>query len=204
MSDLLFPMLAGVGWNTKVAPHHFFGKQQARSGRTVRAQFAGQPVLKFTVSYSDEGFLADDPAVSSTDFETMFGFFNYHGGGFQSFLFQGVNTREQARFTRTAEAQFTGDGATASFQLVRNIGIWQEAVYHPQAAPTVYVNGVETAVTAQGNGVYLFAAAPAAAALITADFTFAYRCVFDAEEIEFTEWCEGYWSADTPLVTVKP
>jgi uncharacterized protein (TIGR02217 family) len=214
VSDLIFPLLRGVGWNTKLTPHHFFGKQQARSGRTVRAQFSSQPVMKISISYSDQGFLSEDPGQPSddgtavySDFETMLGFFNYHGGGFQSFLFQGVNCRERKQFTRAGELQFTGDSATTTFQLVRNLGIWAQAIYCPQGAPTIYVGGAQQApanVTALGNGMFQLSAAPAAGALITADFTFAYRCVFDAEELEFTNWSEGYWSVDTPLITVKP
>jgi hypothetical protein len=100
VSDLIFPLLRGVGWGTTITPHHFYGTQVARSGRSVRAQFASQPVMKILVSYSDDGFLSEDkpqpdPAgnVVYNDFDTMFGFFNYHGAGFQSFLFQGVNLR---------------------------------------------------------------------------------------------------------------
>jgi hypothetical protein len=203
-----------VGWNSSVAPHHFFSTQTARSGRTVRAQHASQPVTKISISYSDEGFLSEDapkPAPDGSavynDFDTMYGFFNYHGGGFQSFLFQGVNAREQRKYTRHGERQFVGDGATTVFQLVRNIGIWPESIYWPQNAPAIYVAGVAQAaanVTALGNGQFQLSAAPAANALVTADFTFAYRCVFDAEEMEFKEWMQGYWHVDTPLVTVKP
>jgi uncharacterized protein (TIGR02217 family) len=207
-------MLLGVGWGTELVPHHYFGKQTARSGRTVRAQWASQPTTKMKIVYSDDGFLSEEkprPAADGSavysDFDTMLGFFNYHGGGFQSFLFQGVNARERRKYTRHGERQFTGDGATTSFQLVRNLGIWAEAIYWPQGAPTVYVGGVQqnpASVTALGNGMYQLAAAPAANVLVTADFSFAYRCVFDAEEISFKNWCEGYWYVDTPLTTVKP
>jgi len=360
VSNLFFPKLRGVGWGASITPHHFFSKQVARSGRSVRALHAGQPVTKISISYSDEGFLDEvapkaskDGSAVYNDFETMFGFFNYHNAGFQSFLFQGVNAHEQRRFTRHGERQFVGDGATTTFQLVRNIGIWPEAVYWPQSVPEVYVGGVSVAagfgnlaanpsfaldlsgwinngfvwwggpghngvagycccpsgsaspctlasnavpcapgdsfyaeawvfgpgsagygavsisfydvngtglyfpasnqvatpgwqlcslnvvapanaVSARvvleavgsggnnisfddavlhrtgpgtfsdlGNGQYQLAAAPAQNALVTANFTFAYRCVFDAEEMEFKEWAEGDWHVDTPLTTVK-
>ncbi len=216
MSNLVFPRLLGVGWGTTITPHHFYGSQARRSGRSVRSQFAGQPITKIAISYSDsdDGFLSEDKPQPSkdgspvyNDFETMYGFFNFHGGGFQSFLFQGVNDRERKKYNRHGERQFVGDGATAQFQLVRNIGIWAEAIYWPSAAPTVYVAGVQQPaanVVAVGNGMYQLAAAPAANALVTADFTFAYRCVFDKEEMDFKEWSAGMWAAETPLTTVKP
>ncbi len=214
MSNLLFPRLRGVGWDSSITPHHFFGKQQARSGRSVRVQFARQPLTKISISYSDQGFLSEDAPKAShdgspvyNDFETMYGFFNYHGGGFQSFLFQGVNAREQSKFTRRGERQFVGNGENAQFQLVRNIGIWAEAIYWPVAAPIIRVGGVEQPaanVQALGNGMYQLAAPPAVKALVSADFTFAYRCVFDTDEMEFREWCEGLWHVDTPLTTIKP
>ena len=214
MSNLIFPRLRGVGWGTTITPHHFYGTTTARSGRTVRAQFSRHPVTKISISYSDDGYLSEekpkpagDGSVAYDDFTTMLGFFNYHGGGFQSFLFQGVNDRERHKYRRHGELQFTGDGATGGFQLVRNVGIWQEAIYWPSANPTVYVAGVQQAaanVTALGNGMFQLSAAPAVGALVTADFVFAYRCVFDKEEMDFKEWSEGYWSVETPLTTVKP
>ena len=214
MSNLFFPKLRGVGWGASITPHHFFSTTTARSGRTVRALHAQQPVTKISISYSDQGFLDEDAPRASkdgsavySDFDTMFGFFNYHNSGFQSFLFQGVNAHEQRKFTRHGERQFVGDGATAVFQLVRNIGIWAEAVYWPQSVPEVYVAGAlipPANVTALGNGKYQLAAAPALNALVIANFAFAYRCVFDAEEMEFKEWSEGDWHVDTPLTTVKP
>jgi uncharacterized protein (TIGR02217 family) len=214
VSNLLFPRLIGVGWGTTITPHHFYGQTVARSGRSVRSQFASQPVTKISVSYSDDGWLSEekpkaavDGSAVYNDFETMLGFFNYHGGGFQSFLFQGVSDRERGKYRRHGELQFKGDGATAQFQLVRNVGIWAEAIYWPSANPTVYVAGVQQAagnVTALGNGMFQLSVAPALNALVSADFTFSYRCVFDKEEMDFKEWCEGYWSVETPLTTVKP
>jgi hypothetical protein len=59
-------------------------------------------------------------------------------------------------------------------------------------------------VVALGNGQFQLSAAPAANALVSADFTFAYRCTFDKEEMDFKEWADGYWAAETPLTTVKP
>ena len=194
MSDLLFPLLLGVGWGTTIMPHHFFSKQVARSGREVRVQHGSQPVTKIKICYYDDGFLSQAPgadpgdgSVAYSDFDTMLGFFNYHGGGFQSFLFQGVNQRERAHYMRQGELQFKGDGGTASFQLVRNRGIWAEAIYWP-----VNPDGIRERcgagprqITALGNGAFQLAAAPAIGALVTADFTFAYRCTFDCEEMEF-------------------
>jgi len=214
VSTLLFPRLKGVGWGTTIAHNHFYTDVIARSGRSVSVQHAAQPVTKITISYSDDGFLDDfkpaptkDGSVVYSDYITMLGFFNYHGGGAQRFLFQGVSDRERREYSRRGERQFIGDGATKIFQLVRNVGIFAESIYWPMAAPTVYVNGVAQAaasITALGNGQYQFAGAPAANAVVTADFVFAYRCKFDAKELSFKNWCEGYWSVETPLITVKP
>jgi hypothetical protein len=215
MSNLIFPQLKGVGWGSKLTPQFSNGKQAARSGRSVRAKFRNQPLTKISIVYSGgsggSGYLsdsqppaADDGSVVFSDFETMYGFFCSHGGDFESFLFQGANQDDAKKFARSGELQFVGDGATTDFQLLAHIGIWSQFVYWPQGLPIVYVSGAPVAVTALGNGMFRLGAAPAIGAPVTADFVFAFRCIFDAAEIDFTNWRSGYWSCDTPLITVKP
>jgi hypothetical protein len=215
MSDLFFPKLRGVGWGTKITPQFATGKQEARSGRTVRTRFRDQPLTKLSIVYSGgsggSGYLsdqapppADDGSVVFSDLDTMFGFFCFHGGGFESFLFHGVNDADSSQFTRNGELQFVGDGARRDFQLIGHRGIWSEAIYWPQGAPVVSVGGAETAVSALGKGMYRLPAAPAPGTPVMADFVFAYRCTFNTDECVFSNWRAGYWSVDTPLITVKP
>jgi uncharacterized protein (TIGR02217 family) len=213
MSNLLFPKLRGVGWNFHIAPQWSTGIQNARSGRSVRTKFRSQPLLKITISFgtSDDAFLSDkqpkpsaDGSAVYSDFETLFGFLNRHGGEHESFLFQGLNAIDLAKFTRLGELIATADGVTTDFQLVRNVGGWLEAVYWPQGPVVIYVDGVATAATDLGKGKYRIAA-PTAGQLVTADFTLAYRVRFDADEIDFNNWMAYFWEAPTvPLITVKP
>lgn len=209
MSNLIFPRLRGVGWDTKIAPQWDTGRSPAKSGREVTIQYRSQPRTKITLQFEflrdSDPVAADDGSVVYTDFDTMLGFFNQHGGAAQSFYFQGVNGIDLAKYSLIEETIGTGDGATTDFQLQRDVGGWQEFIYYPQGTPVLYVDGVETGATDQGKGVFRFASAPANGALVTADFTFAYRCRFDEDAIEFSNFSAYFWDCQTvPLITVKP
>jgi uncharacterized protein (TIGR02217 family) len=217
MSNLRFPQLRGVAWNIHLAPQWKTGRQESRSGREVATRFRVQPRMKITLSYGtgDDGFLsdrqpkpADDGSVVYSDFDTMFGFLNMHGGEHDTFLFQGVNAIDLKKYVRTGESIGTGDGATTDFQLQRDLGGWKETVYWVLNTPVFYIDGIPVDpanVTDLGHGKYRLSAAPANGALITADFTFAHRCRFDADEIDFANWSAYFWECGTvPLITVKP
>jgi uncharacterized protein (TIGR02217 family) len=213
MSNLIFPRLRGAAWNFHLAPQWATTVQTARSGRSTRTRWRQQPLVKISISYgqSDDGFLSDkapkpsdDGSPVYSDFETLFGFLNQHAGEHASFLFQGLNAIDLAKFTRAGEPIGVGNGTTTDFQLVRNIGGWQEAIYWPQGTVTVYVDGTAVSATDLGNGKYRITA-PTAGQNVTADFTFAYRVRFDADEIDFNNWMAEFWEASTvPLITVKP
>lgn len=169
--------------------------------------------MKLTISYgtTDDGFLSDKPPAPSSDgspvysdFETLFGFINLHGGEAESFLFQGLNTIDGAKFVRQGEVIGTGDGATTDFQLVRDIGGWKEYVYWPQGDVVINVAGLPVSATDLGKGVYRITA-PTAGQVVSADFTFAYRVKVDADDIDFNNWMAYFWECGTlPLITVKP
>lgn len=213
MSNLLFPRLRGVAWNMHLAAQWAAGKQTARSGREVTTRYRSQPRMKITLSYgqTDDGFLSDkQPAPSDdgsavySDFKTLFGFLNQHGGEAESFLFQGVNAIDRAEFTRQAEFLATGDGIQTDFQLVRDVGGWKEKIVYPQGDIVIYVNGTAVAATDLGRGLYRIAA-PGAGQTVTGDFTFAYRVNFDADEVDFNNFMAYFWECQqVPLITKKP
>lgn len=211
MSDLIFPQLRGVAWGTTLTPQWKTTRSPKDSGRSVRIKRRRQPLTKLNIQYE---FLRDGAAVPSddgsvvySDFETMLGFFNLHGGAFESFLFQGVNAREKAKYTVAGQLVGTSDGVQAHWQLVRNVGGFLEEIYCPIGTPKFYDNGEEIEdvyVVGEGNGKYTIGPL-AEGHELTADFTFAYRCTFDEDEVEFANFCSDLYELQSvPLITVKP
>jgi uncharacterized protein (TIGR02217 family) len=214
LPDVFFPQLRGVKWGTRLTPVTSRTRLSSVNKIERSAVRTQQPVWKIVLEYE---FLSekvppppneytDDPVYS--DFDTMLGFFLARNTGNQeSFLFQGVNAIDSARFTRDGQKVGVGDGAETDFQLVRSIGEFDERIQNPVGPVAFAVGGVDVdplTVTDLGNGLYRFAVAPAAAAVVTASFRYAYRAKFDEDEIELANFMAYFWEAGSvPLITVK-
>ncbi|HJX85778.1 MAG TPA: DUF2460 domain-containing protein [Candidatus Angelobacter sp.] len=185
MSNLLFPKIKGLAWDVVMVPTTSTEIQQSLAGREVRIQNFVNPIWEFTLHYE---YLLNDPRFrdenENTPLETLIGFWLARGGQFDDFLLNLTDlTGRLEDSVYSGQPIGTGDGSTKSFQIVRNIGGFLEAVQNPMnQVATVYVNG---AAKVQGtdytiaNGLVTFVSAPAAAAAITADFIFLYRVRFD-------------------------
>ena len=160
--------------------------QQSVAGREVRVQNFQNPIWEFTLSYE---YLLNDPKFrdenEQTPLETLVGFFLARGGQFDDFLLNESDlTGRLEDSVYSGQPIGVGDGTTKSFQVVRNIGGFLEAVQNPMnQTATVRVSGV---AKVQGtdytitNGLVTFVNA-AAAAPISADFIML--------------WFIGFWTA---------
>lgn len=133
-----------------------------------------------------------------TEFSQLAGFFNQRLGRWDTFLYS-----DQDDNSVTTQTIATGDGTTTAFQLIRTFGGFIEPVLAPNAVAAVRVNGVtKTPVTdytvsnwgATNPGVLTFTTAPAAAAAITADFTYYWPCRFAEDSITFSKFATALWS----------
>jgi uncharacterized protein (TIGR02217 family) len=193
MSNLLFPKIRGLGWSVTKTPTFATDIQQSLAGREVRIQNFQNPIWEFTLTYE---YLLNDPRFrdenEQTPLETLVGFFLARGGQFDDFLLNetdltgrledSVYSGQLCLNTVTGNT-YAGDGSTASFQLMRNVGGFLEACQNPaNQAAAVYLNG---AAKVQGsdytiiNGVVIFASPPGIGVAVTADFTFLHRVRFD-------------------------
>jgi uncharacterized protein (TIGR02217 family) len=184
MSNILFPKIRGLSWSIVKTPTFSTEIQESLTGREVRVQNFQNPVWEFTLTYE---YLLNDPRSrdenEQTPLETLVGFFLARGGQFDDFLLNESDlTGSLEDSVYTGQPIGVGDGATKSFQLVRNIGGFLEAVQNPMNQnATIYVNGV---AKSQGpdysiaNGLVTFNSAPAAGANITADFLMLHRVRF--------------------------
>ncbi|HEX4605467.1 MAG TPA: DUF2460 domain-containing protein [Candidatus Angelobacter sp.] len=184
MSNILFPKIRGLAWSIVKTPTFSTEIQESLAGREVRIQNFQNPIWEFTLHYE---YLLNDPKFrdenEQTPLETLVGFFLARGGQFDDFLFNESDVTGRIEDSAySGQPIGAGDGATKSFQLVRNIGGFLEAVQNPMnQTATVYLNG---AVKTQGtdytisSGVVTFIVAPGAGASITADYVMLHRVRF--------------------------
>lgn len=217
MSNVLFPKIRGLSWSIVKTPTFSTEIQESLTGREVRVQNFQNPIWEFTLTYE---YLLNDPRSrdenEQTPLETLVGFYLARGGQFDDFLLN-----ESDLTGRLEDSDYTGqpigvgDGINKSFQLVRNIGGFLEAVQNPMnQTAAIYVNGV---LKSQGpdysiaNGLVTFNSAPAVAANITADFLMLHRVRFHTgtsrsgkEGVEFSNFYYNlYECREVELVSVR-
>ena len=210
MSNAYFPDLRGLAWDYTLAPTFSTGVQQATGGREVRTAFWSAPLWKISLTYSylhDDGQHVDQNGYS--ELQQIVGFFLARQGQFDSFLIDLAQlTRKPLDSTVSGQPIGIGDGSTATFQIVRNIGGYLEQVQNPAGqSATVYVAGVKkTAGTDYTitNGLVSFASPPVLGAAITADFQWLWRVRFAQDSQEFDNFMYQLWECKKlELVSVR-
>ena len=84
-----------------------------------------------------------------------------------------------------------GDGATVTFPLKLTVGAATIATLGTSGVSAAYVDGVATSSWALSNAyppALVFAAPPAAGALVSADFTAVWLCRFAADGLDLEEF----------------
>jgi len=217
MSNVLFPKIRGLAWSIVKTPTFSTEIQESLAGREVRVQNFQNPIWEFTLTYE---YLLNDPKFrdenEQTPLEALVGFFLARGGQFDDFLLNESDlTGRLEDSVYTGQPIGTGDGTTRTFQIVRNIGGFLEAVQNPMnQTATVYLNG---AAKVQGsdytisNGAVTFTLAPAAGVNISADFIMLHRVRFHTgssrsgkEGLEFTNFYFNlYECKEVQLISVR-
>jgi uncharacterized protein (TIGR02217 family) len=180
----MFPKIRGLAWEITKTPTFSTEIQESLAGREVRIQNFQNPIWEFTLNYE---YLLNDPKArdenEQTPLETLVGFFLARGGQFDDFLLNESDlTGRLEDSVYSGQPIGTGDGVNKSFQIVRNVGGFLEAVQNPMnQTALVYLNGV---LKTQGtdytiaNGVVTFTSAPGGGVSITADFIMLHRVRF--------------------------
>jgi uncharacterized protein (TIGR02217 family) len=217
LSNAIFPKLKGKAWGTKFTPMFSTRVSKATSGREVRNQLYKYPLYQIELVYS--GLSASpDPAHSNLGAESkqaIEGFFLSRAGQFDHFLVR-MSDVTADRFDSWVEGQQlgVGNGAMTAFTFLREVTLpapnppYLEPVgqVEPQGV-NVYVNG-----TKQTSSTYAitwpnqvtFNAAPAAGAIITADYFYYFVCRFMEDQLEFQNFAYLLWRlGSVKLQTVK-
>jgi uncharacterized protein (TIGR02217 family) len=196
MSTDVFPVFTGLTFSVIKSPNWGTRIQRAISGRELRVKDYANPIWNFTLTYSvlhDYAFGATYLAIN-TELRTLMSFVNLHGGAWDTFLFEDPSDN-----TAVGQQIGTGDGIATKFQLGRSLVIssaaFFEAITAPEVLSTVYLNGTPTAAyTLDSNtGIVTFTSPPGGGVVITADFTYFFRCRFMNDRQDFEEFLHNFW-----------
>jgi len=192
---LIFPALAGLAWSVIKTPTFQTRIQRAVSGRELRVLDYPYPLWQFALIYD---FLRDDPAAGFDELRTLLGFFMLCQGAFGTFLFQDPTDCQV-----TGQQIGIGNASTTVFQLQRAMGTalpgggFLEPIVAPKLVNAIYFDGITQDPASYSvdpnTGVVTFGTAPGSGLIITADFSYYFRCRFIDDRYDFENFMYRLW-----------
>jgi uncharacterized protein (TIGR02217 family) len=193
--SLIFPTLPGLAWSITKTPTFQTRIQRAASGRELRALDYPYPLWQFALVYD---FLRDNPAAGYDELRTLVGFFMLCQGAFGAFLFQDPSDCQV-----TGQQIGIGNASTTVFQLQRAMGAtlpgggFLEPIVAPNVVRAIHLNGIICNPVAYSvdpdTGLVTFNTAPGGGLIITADFTYYFRCRFIDDKYDFENFMYRLW-----------
>jgi uncharacterized protein (TIGR02217 family) len=204
---LVFPTLPGLAWSVTKTPTFQTRIQRAASGRELRALDYPYPLWQFALVFD---FLRDNPTAGYDELRSLMGFFMLCQGAFGTFLFQ-----DPSDFQVTGQQIGTGNASTSVFQLQRAMGTtlpnggFFEPITAPNAVGAIYLNGITqnpASYSVDSNtGLVTFNTAPGGGLIITADFTYYFRCRFIEDRYDFENFMYRLWQLKKlTFISVRP
>jgi hypothetical protein len=209
MSDQFYPLdLPGITWNRVRKPHFKNSVFEALSGAEVRVRHRFYPKHDLELKYN---FLREK--TTHTEMQRLVGFFESHGGTFESFLFADP-ADSVAQYTQFG----IGDGTQTYWQLVRSMGAFSEPVHNvglvdigrvwfPQAGDAVafwpqqygwpdadIYEPVPGGFTLLPNGIIRFSVAPPVGKLLLWSGHYYYRSRFGDDTLDVNEFMHQLYS----------
>jgi uncharacterized protein (TIGR02217 family) len=192
---LVFPVLPGLAWSVTKAPTFQTRIQRAVSGRELRALDYPYPLWQFTLVFA---FLRDSPTAGFDELRTLMGFYLTCQGAYGTFLFQ-----DPSDYQAVAQYIGTGDSSLGVFQLQRTLGTalpsggFVEPIVAPNLVTAVYFDGIVQSSSSYSvdpdTGLVTFGTPPATGLVITADFTYWFRCRFVDDSCDFENFMYRLW-----------
>jgi uncharacterized protein (TIGR02217 family) len=196
MADIgVFPSLPGLAWSVTKTPTFQTRIQRAVSGRELRAVDYPYPLWQFSLVFD---LLRDNPAAGYDELRTLMGFFTLCQGAFGTFLFRDPSDNQV-----TGQQIGTGNASTTVFQLQRAIGAtlpgggFLEPIAAPNVVSAIYLDGI---TQTPGNysvdpntGLVTFGTAPRSGLIITADYSYYFRCRFIDDSYAFENFMFRLW-----------
>lgn len=107
MSNVLFPELAGLEWDTSITPMFNTKILTSINGRELRASFQAAPKYEISLSYA---FLRENKGRK--ELQQLQGFYLERRGAFDSFLYKLPDDNQ-------FDCSYIGDGTTTTYQLYK-------------------------------------------------------------------------------------
>jgi uncharacterized protein (TIGR02217 family) len=208
MADIgVFPSLPGLAWSVSKTPTFQTRIQRAVSGRELRALDYPYPLWQFTLVFD---LLRDNPAAGYDELRTLMGFFMLCQGAYGTFLFQDPSDHQV-----NGQQIGTGNASTTVFQLQRAMGAslpgggFLEPILAPNIVTAVYLDGITqspgTYSVDPNTGLVTFNTAPAAGLIITADYSYYFRCRFTDDSYVFENFMFQLWQLKKlTFISVRP
>ncbi|MCA4302711.1 DUF2460 domain-containing protein [Acinetobacter baumannii] len=204
MSNVLFPELPGLEWDTSITPMFNTKIMTSINGRELRASFQASPKYEISLSYA---FLRENKGRN--ELQQLQGFYLERRGAFDSFLYK---MPDDNAFSCT----FVGDGTTTAFQLYKEmytsqlpLGNTQEQIvgevdpnmWNQTPAKTMWNTNQEKLMwnnaTAQitSDGKYVLSQPIEEGVEVTVTGTFYYRCRFKDDTQQYVNFMHKLWKA---------
>ncbi|BAP67344.1 DUF2460 domain-containing protein [Acinetobacter baumannii] len=204
MSDVLFPELPGLEWDTSITPMFNTKIMTSINGRELRASFQASPKYEISLSYA---FLRENKGRK--ELQQLQGFYLERRGAFDSFLYKMPDDNE---FSCT----FIGDGTATTFQLYKDmytsqlpLGNTEEQIvgevdpnmWNQTPAKTMWNTNQEKLMwnnaTAQitSDGKYVLSQPIEEGVKVTVTGTFYYRCRFKDDTQQYVNFMHKLWKA---------
>jgi uncharacterized protein (TIGR02217 family) len=204
---LIFPTLPGLAWSVTKTPTFQTRIQRAASGRELRALDYPHPLWQFAVAYE---FLRDNPTVGYDELRTLIGFFMLCQGAYGTFLFEDPTDCQVV-----GQQIGVGNASTTVFQLQRAMGTnlpgggFFEPIVAPKVVRAVYLNGITQDPATYSidfdSGLLSFSTAPGSELIITADFSYYFRCRFTDDKYDFENFMHRLWQLKKlTFISVRP
>jgi uncharacterized protein (TIGR02217 family) len=204
---LVFPSLPGLAWSVTKSPTFQTRIQRAASGRELRALDYPYPLWQFTLVFD---LLRDNPAAGYDELQTLMGFFMLCQGAFGTFLFRDPSDDQVA-----GQQIGVGNASTTVFQLQRSMGTtlpgggFQEPIVAPNIVSAVHLNGITQSPASYSvdpnTGLVTFVTAPSSDLIISADFSYYFRCRFVDDSYTFENFMFRLWQLKKlTFISVRP
>lgn len=196
MSSAIFPSLPGLAWGIVKRPIWNTRIQESAGGYETRISFTSLPRWRWSLPFQ---FMRQ--AASYAEFQSLADFFNSRQGRYDSFLYSDPSDNAIAAADRLTLGNFgTGDGSTVAFQLGRQLasGGLFEPIYNVNGTPAIYkdnaLQSTPANYTVSASGLVTFTSAPANGVNVNWYGGYYWRCRFDDDAADFTEFLDAYWS----------
>lgn len=204
MSNVLFPELPGLEWESTKTPIFNTKIMTSINGRELRASFQAVPKYEISLSYA---FLRENKGRQ--ELQQLEGFFLERRGAFDSFLYKMPDDN-------AFDCSYVGDGVTTSFQLYKKmynsqlpLGNTQEQVlgsinpnmWNQTTTKTMWAtntakpmwNNASAQVTTDGK---LVLTEPVEDGIeLNVQGIFYYRCRFKDDEQQYVNFMHKLWKA---------